>query len=1019
MVDYEIVNKAINEVFFDGRFRDLPVYLDLEEEIATEVASYLSCPTEKVEEHLGKCVAQTLNLHSEEKNIYLYHYNQSSLWRENRKFKSSPPPFTALLLAFSLAAERMRGEGDISPHNYYLRLCEVLGLPVSYKDTLSQARNYTKVLWLHLNLWLIETNYDFGKPTAAQVTNWTYVSYAISQSLIRDSERESFKKLFKRFSLSPYDGLGDSEMMLCLHEWMPSHEPTMWLKKLWGNDDLRERISQSALQELEEWEDAGSANLDVSKNLFWVLAIDKFPRRRLGLFLSTTGSYEIQDSKIELRNNYQSIAAKAFGDCERLSFNRLTGTEFFNVEPIGKISIDALLLSTFELTNTKSDAKYSYSAAPIITFLKLETSRVYKQVSYVTLFSEHKVLCHEKWKDSVIELFNDTAREGFCEYTSDSFPGVPKGWVLIDQVQLLRKPTYEIHKNLQCLVPLLDTATISLQEGLKLASGIWHSHAPPHVYASDDDGLLNVDLNMAGAKSKGKPMLQTFEDNFDPDFLDDESVDIDLQNYTLSARRGNKQVASKAISFRSANSPKSLRLGKDIQVVNVIEKVSEQKYLPYAADITEIQEDEVYIRGMEIIGDLEPPELAEIELDNGRLPSFYEEENIWGEYLSGSTEGLEESCIVRGYHVWVDHSEPTTFSASKDKVKWQCCDCNLVVFTSRKKKKRKSKKAAERIIFSNEQIVSHIERNKHIEGKVIEGDARDISPDIIFDAVSYLGTGTIRKLDGVISTIDMQPWEVSEVRRGLVDLGHIDIAHESSSEYYGRWTCCPPALIVCSDENRAFLSGFRNEGLIEKIYENASILDVEVEKIPQLKAPSSYMFHGEFEDLVTIIDGVVDPYGRELSIVESPSAAMIMSMPNMANYQSFLSPVHIEADNKDLERFNPQTGKWEKGELNGVGAYRTYLHGRCYFYHNENAESYKGDYNLVKLLAARNDGLRLHRYNKQTSDFQCLLGCEPPSFMKRALVACSGLLPVKEEQFLSYRNVPIDIASRTLYKMYS
>jgi len=1013
-IEYDELNKVINKVFFDGRFRDLPVYLDLEDSIETELASCLSCSEEQLGGLIGRSVAKTLSPTAI--NIYSHHTYQLNEWRADKKSYLEPPPFTALLLALSLAAERMSGGDDISQNNYYQRLCEVFGLPASCNELLGDSRKNTKIFWLHLNLWLIDNNYDYGKPTAAKVTHWTYVSFAISQSLIRDAERESFKKLFKRFKLSSHDAIGEGEMLLFLHEWMASNDPSTWLKKIWSNSDLRERVIQSALHELENWDDVtASGDESSSKNLFWTLAINKLPRRKLVLCLATTGSSDIQDIPLKVKDNSQVTTAEAFDECVRTWLNRLPGTDFFYIEPINQISIEALILSTFELATEDDGLTYSYSARPIITLMKLDTSRYYKQVPYVSLFFEHMILCHDKWHEDVVGLLTEIAREGFREYSSEAFPGVPKGWVLIDGVQLLRKPADEVENNLKCLVPLSEGVVVSIQEGLKLATGIWHSKAPPQVYAADDDGILNIELRASALTGKDKSIYKQETAVVDPDFLSKLDIEIDTKNFMLVAMKGNKSVSTRAISFRSATSPRSIRRGEDLLIVHVIDADNADKNLPFPAELTEVDENDIYIQGMTLIGDVGVSALSNFDLmGDGNIP-VHEEVEFWSGYLQRNIEGQDESCIIRGYHYWI--LEPFEGpGAPPNSGKMECKDCGMVTYERKRKRKRKTNKGDSVVILSGTPT-SAAREVECSEGKIVGRKEVDISPDTVFDAVCYLGTGMLRKLDSIISSIDMQPWQVSEVRRNLVDLGHIDIVTDRSSEYFNKWTCCQP-MVTFANKHSAFLSGFRNESMLNVLYENASILDVEIKRIEQDRAPCAYLINCEEENTGDLLDGILDPYGREVLVNKSPAMEIISVTPSMKNYKYFMSSISI-ADSGDIEKFNPQTGKWQKGGLSGVGAYRTFLQGRCYFFHDEESESFQGDFSLVKILAARHASLRLHRFNSDSDEFECMIGCEPPGFIKRALVSCSGLLPKKRDSLLVYQGVPADIARYALYKMYT
>ena len=193
--EYFYFNNAFNNVFFDGRFQSLPIYLDLEDPIRTELSAALSIPEDDFDNELGSCLFKTFQWDTG--NIYQWHIENLNNWKNSNPQEA--PPFTALLIAFSLAAEHMRkgDDDDYSASNYYQRLAEILDLKdQSKKLKISREGKYTEQFWLALNNWLLKNDFIYGRPTAKQINSWKYVSYSISQSLVRDGDRKTLHKLF-------------------------------------------------------------------------------------------------------------------------------------------------------------------------------------------------------------------------------------------------------------------------------------------------------------------------------------------------------------------------------------------------------------------------------------------------------------------------------------------------------------------------------------------------------------------------------------------------------------------------------------------------------------------------------------------------------------------------------------------------------------------------------------------------------------------------------------------------------
>ena len=256
MTAYEEVNAAVNEIFFlSGRSGNQPVYLDIEDDVRGVLSDRLSVEPSNLDAEIGRAVAQTIvNGHRGGGGPYVWHIRKLRDWLEAGR--SDAPPFTAFLCALSIAAERMRSDSNFSANNYYQRLFEILGVDDERaRKKLRSSARYTRWFWRALNQWLEDHDHRFGRPTARTVNNaWKYVGYAVSQALIRDADRKKLHGMFVQFGFSPHEKFSEPEMQLHLADWMSGHGSSPWLKRLWSNPDLRERISNTALVELETWD---------------------------------------------------------------------------------------------------------------------------------------------------------------------------------------------------------------------------------------------------------------------------------------------------------------------------------------------------------------------------------------------------------------------------------------------------------------------------------------------------------------------------------------------------------------------------------------------------------------------------------------------------------------------------------------------------------------------------------------------------------------------------------------------
>ena len=198
--EYADANFALNDYFFSGRFENLPVYLDLEGDAATEVAYALELDPDELSDFIGLCAARSLRF--DQTDPYVDHTTWLKVW--SKAGRQNPPPFTALLCAFSIAAERMGADKNFSPNNYYERLFEVLGVKgATNQQKLKHYAKSTRQLWRALNIWLSENDFLNGRPTARPlISHWQYASYALSQALVREADRKRFVGLFETYDLA-------------------------------------------------------------------------------------------------------------------------------------------------------------------------------------------------------------------------------------------------------------------------------------------------------------------------------------------------------------------------------------------------------------------------------------------------------------------------------------------------------------------------------------------------------------------------------------------------------------------------------------------------------------------------------------------------------------------------------------------------------------------------------------------------------------------------------------------------
>jgi hypothetical protein len=1018
--EYFYFNSAFNNVFFDGRFQSLPIYLDLEDPIRTELSAALSIPEDDFDKELGSCLFKTFQWDTG--NIYQWHIENLNNW--NTSNPQEAPPFTALLIAFSLAAEHMRkgDDDDYSASNYYQRLAEILGLKdESRKVKISRDGKYTEQFWHALNNWLKKNDFLYGRPTAKQINSWKYVSYSISQSLVRDGDRKTLHKLFNYSGFSGQEKINESEMKSYIHSWMATSGPSSWLKKLWGVPDLRDRVISAAIYELESW---GDLNTGLRENITsgsegfskinLAAVIQNFPNSKINLFLVTSIPDYFEQS---IHNITDELLSKKIlnNNINELVLIKWPGIDIGYFD-LTKININSILLHSFDLQNANSEKILRRETRAIIPLIKDDATSLYREVNRGVLFAEHIVICHRKMEAKVKNYLNKYARVGFEFKDSAAIKGLPDEWLLIQNVEITIASQDNEEEDLQALVPLSEGEDIYLSNGLRLTSGIWHSKAPPDVFASDGVNPLEItiksnELNLENNDLEDKNNSANFLSYFQ---------DLSGKNLILLAKKNGKVKVERDISFRDSDVPRKKNILKDPELLYLADP--ENKIFLYSAEeFKESKKNGPFIQGM-ICKNM--PEISELKADfflNTQIDRQYEEDTEWIEYDLTKGNESTHNCIDRGYHVWQCPPDPKLRAIDEkliDKTilqtyqKMRCSDCH---FTQIVKRKSKSKdKSISKPKLSENELPQEFKTVRSLNNK--------ISCDIIYDALCYLGSGSRDSIRSLVSKAVEVPWLVSVITQNFIDLGLIDQVISLNGFNYEKWSCSPPSLVL-TDNKECYLSGFRNNDLIEQVKTIFKKLNCKFEVInPEDNLSTTvYLWHlgdASTELIEREFKNVKDSYGRILVVQEKPYKYLVNSLPYIKDILPIMPEVHLE-NNKDLEKFDLLTGKWLLSKITGPGAFRTSHAGKRYVYF-DGIKFRECGYELSKLFAARESKIFLHYYDHNTKDFSGLLGCQPPGLFRRALVSCSGKLPItnKNKQRIIYNNIPDDIAKLIMLKLY-
>lgn len=1000
-ITYSGVNDALNAELLGGRFAGRPLYLVLDRQAREGMAARLGVDEESVEEACCRAVGRTL---WPQGNPYWRHSKELRAW--HMAGRTPPPPFTGLLFALSHAAERMASDDQFSSGNYYQRLADLLRAPV---EKLRGAGIHTLEFWQALSTWLAQTNYAHGRPTARQIPGRQYVSLAISQAIVRAADRSDFHSLFEKYGFTGADAVSGEVMARYLAAWIHGTGAGPRLKAAWAQSDLRPRIAEVALAELESWAELGDVercrdgHAGAATRLSLVASLGGFPRRRLSLSL---GRKAEGGDALQLQ--------QAGGGAALELGNSLFGA-FATLSPTAAIDIPSVLRRGLEASAADGSIRHEWRPRFVIPFVRSPSGPFWTEASRGIVGAEHLVLVLDAagTRQEVDKLLAATAVPGYTCATSAELPGVPPGWVLYEGVRLVRALD-EVGDKAADLSPIADAGGLRIEGGMRLAPGIWHRRAPPSVRLDGARPGARLELR-DGVDECGELVAEAISVNGWA-LLDLAAIDLP-ESGELFARAvtGKGHDHAESLLVRSARRPRPLdRQGRDLVATWTLDGGPE----PAGGEL-----ERPVARGVVATGPavalVDPSSLSswppigpggDAPEAPGELPALQAGEPLRPRL---SWEQVEEArrlpCGERGFHWYAVETVPPG-APKATPVAMSCEGCGHTVLREGGASRPPATVAGAASRHAPPPSPPPPAAQPPREGRV--------DMDLLLDALSFMGSGSWGAFEALVADLVDQPWEATAIASDLSSLGHLDLRRRPGSGQVVAWSVAPPALAT-TPGGRAFLAGFRNAPMVEALAGRAEAAGgrLAVEALPG--QPARVAIDGlDAPVLQAMVAGLLDPHGRELLVVPGAAARLASTCLAMPGAWSLLEPATLGVD-KDLEGFDLSTNRWRAVDApSRPGAYRTRSSGTRYFVRDAAGTAVRAPHELAKLLAARQAGARLHAHDSGSSEFLSVLGCEPPGLLARALVACSGALPVARGGHLHHAGVPPSVAASVLAVLY-
>lgn len=250
-------------------------------------------------------------------------------------------------------------------------------------------------------------------------------------------------------------------------------------------------------------------------------------------------------------------------------------------------------------------------------------------------------------------------------------------------------------------------------------------------------------------------------------------------------------------------------------------------------------------------------------------------------------------------------------------------------------------------------------------------------------------------------------------------LGHVEFYHEADRYV---WRVVPPFLGITrsKEEMLAVLCGARWPGFVEDIMKSATeFAGISIERCPLDDAPEALRI--SFKKRESIIEFA---QRNRVSVQEKAALTLLTSIPSL-KYPMLLKPNSLPyGEGWSVEHFDTGALKWvplpaggQNQPPQGLNRYSAKYASRRYFLikrnrRSHNIASYELSPRIGKYLILRSKKRSVVRYNSETSSIVLPAVCRPPLLIERALVLCSGLIPMldRNRYELIYKDVPAEVA---------
>jgi hypothetical protein len=244
-----------------------------------------------------------------------------------------------------------------------------------------------------------------------------------------------------------------------------------------------------------------------------------------------------------------------------------------------------------------------------------------------------------------------------------------------------------------------------------------------------------------------------------------------------------------------------------------------------------------------------------------------------------------------------------------------------------------------------------------------------------------------------------------QVRFGLQRLGHVEFSGAESA-----WRVVPPALSVVTEKRlKAIVCGARSPGIIDRLNKIGGDISWDVHE--QSGMPTRIrLLANRIEDL----ESVAEAMGFFIQ-VNAPQA-LLAAIPPVDDPRSRIPMEPPAGAGWTVERFSPSSLKWSQVERTDLdktrnGLFRFKMKYQRQYYLRYQWRTFTAPVQVGKFAVLRGKKRKLFMYSNRRNILSVPAICRPPLLIERALILCSGVLPMvdKSSGLIEYIQVPFEI----------